>query len=282
MKEQLVTDALFRQFLLGRVDAEERQRIESLFMSDPLFREKVLAAEQDLVEDYLEDCLNPADRECFLSQFAETPGQRRKLRIARSIKEYAAKTAKVNQRDPATVSGWRTWPWDLRLKPAFFIPIAAILVVAFVGTAILRFRTIKQGNAQHLAAERELASLNDPSKLREAPPQMLSFALTPVSLRSVVPQTDLAPRVDTGVVELRLLWIQPERYPSYRAVLQRVGDTEQFTINDLRSEDDSGKRIRIRLPVRLLTRGAYQLTLSGIAANGATGPNEEYSFAVGG
>ena len=44
MKEESVTDGLLRQFLLGRVDDEERQRIESLFITDPQSRERVLAA----------------------------------------------------------------------------------------------------------------------------------------------------------------------------------------------------------------------------------------------
>ena len=34
MKEELLTDALLREFLLGKVDEEERERIESLFLTD--------------------------------------------------------------------------------------------------------------------------------------------------------------------------------------------------------------------------------------------------------
>src|ERR1041384_2967256 len=85
MKDQPVNDGLLRQFLLGKVDDEERQRIETLFLTDPQSREKVLAVEQDLIEDYLDDSLSTSDRERFLLHYAGTPVQRRKLRHAKTV-----------------------------------------------------------------------------------------------------------------------------------------------------------------------------------------------------
>ena len=157
-----------------------------------------------------------------------------------------------------------------------------MLMVVIVGTAFLLLSRRRQDNEQHLAAERELAGLNAASSGREVPTQMLSVVLTPLSLRSVGPQTEFTPRGDIRVVELHLLWIQKERYATHRAVLRRVGSAQEFIINDLRPENDIGKSIRIRLPARLITRGLYQIILSGIAADGAAGPAEEYSFTVGG
>jgi hypothetical protein len=280
MSEQPVTDLVLRQFLLGKVDDEERQRIEGLFITNPQFRENVLAAEQDLIEDYLEDCLTKADTESFLSQYAVTPRQRLKLRIGRSIKEYAVAQATVTKTDASANSRWGLWLSELRLKPMLLIPIAAILIVAVAGVWLNNKR--EQRNAQHLAIERELAGLNSPSSLGEAAPQMLSIALPPVSPRSVEPQAEFTPRADTRVVELRLLWLQKEHYATYRAVLNQPDKTEQFTIADLPPENDAQKAIRIRLPSRILTRGLYRISLSGIAADGGIGPPEEYSFTVGG
>src|SRR5690348_17070311 len=110
MKEEAATDALLRQFLLGTVADEERQRIESVFLTDPRMRERVLAAEQQLIDDYLEESLSTADQERFLSQYGETVAQRRKLRIAQSIHEWAAKPPTIATATavvaPAT-SRWR-------------------------------------------------------------------------------------------------------------------------------------------------------------------------------
>ena len=43
MKEERITDALLREFLLGNVADEEQERIENLFLTDPHTRERVLA-----------------------------------------------------------------------------------------------------------------------------------------------------------------------------------------------------------------------------------------------
>src|ERR1700752_2257342 len=105
MGEHLVTDASLRQFLLGQLDEEERQKIEELFITDSLLRERLLFIEQDLIEEYLEDSLTAADLESFLQQYTATPAQLRKLSIAKSIKERAAKEATRIGPVPASVSG---------------------------------------------------------------------------------------------------------------------------------------------------------------------------------
>src|SRR6185295_7658752 len=100
MKEEGATDALLRQFLLGKVEDEERQRIESLFITDSRMKDKILAAEQKLIDDYLEDCLTKADKEAFLLFHGDTAAQRHKLEIARSIQEWAVNQAGKTQIPP--------------------------------------------------------------------------------------------------------------------------------------------------------------------------------------
>src|SRR5215217_7514660 len=94
MNEEPVSDALLRQLLLGQVDDQERQRLESMFVTGALSRERVIAAEQHLLDDFLEDSLTPEDRERFLAQYGETPAAQRELRIAKSIKRWAASSQK--------------------------------------------------------------------------------------------------------------------------------------------------------------------------------------------
>lgn len=89
MSDETVTDVTLRQFLLGNVDDEMRQHIESRFLTDLIFKERVLALEQDLIEDLLEDSLTGSDKERLLVRYSATSARRRKLRIAKSIKEWA-------------------------------------------------------------------------------------------------------------------------------------------------------------------------------------------------
>src|SRR5689334_5031714 len=128
MNDETVTDALLREFLLGKVGDEERERIESLFLTDPHARERVLGVEQDLIEDYLEDTLNAADGERFIARYAQTVEQRRKLRITKSIKDWAIKQTKT---EPVAASSW--WHW---LKPAFVVPVTVTVLIVIVVAVI--------------------------------------------------------------------------------------------------------------------------------------------------
>jgi hypothetical protein len=278
MKEESVTDALLREFLLGKLADEDRERIEGLFLTDSPTRERVLALEQDLIDDYLEDSLSQGDKERFLSRYAQTDEQRRKLRITGAIKDWAVREARAPHPAAPTVSGWsRFWTW-LRLKPRFVVPIAVTIVIAAVLAIVwLNSRTEQR---KHFAVEQELAQLNSPTSLREFSPEMASFDLRPVSVRSIKPQAELKIPAEIRFVELQLPWIQNERYSMYQAEVRRLGDRESFTISNLQAENNGRYTIKLRLPARMLTSGDYQITLTGISTDGSAKSSEEYSFVV--
>jgi hypothetical protein len=272
MKEEPVTDALLRQLLLGKVTDEERQRIESLFLIDAEMKERMFAAEQELLDDYLEGTLTREDRDLFLLHYGQTPEQQSKLRIAESIKEWAAAEAKPPQTVPVKVSssgavGARWW-----LKPSLVIPIALAAIILIVVAAVWLSRQ------QHQAIEQEVAQLNAPESLREVPPQMVSLNLSPVAVRSAEQQPEIKTRADIRIVELRLPWIQKEQYSTYHAVLRQAESDKSFMFPHI--QVDSVGVIRLRVPAHILMRGLYKIELSGIAADGNLGPTEEYSFAV--
>lgn len=256
-----IDDAFLREFLLGKVNDEERGRIEDLFLTDPQAKERVLGVEQDLIEDYLEDTLTTADRERFIARYAQTPEQRRRLRITQSIKDWALAEAASS----AKTSGFRRW---FGLRPAFFIPIAATAMIVIVVGAVWLSKRL-----EHSAIEQELAQLNSPSNPKS---EEVLAELSPVTVRGGESQAPLNTR--SSEIELRLLWIQKERHPAYQATIRRVGESQSYIVRNLRPESD-GKAIRLRLPVHLLTRGTYQINLS---ADGSASPAEEYQFTMGG
>lgn len=273
MNEEPVSDALLRQFLLGQVDDQERQRLESMFVTGALSRERVMAAEQHLMDDFLDDALTPEDKERFLAQYGETPAEQRKLRIAQTIYDWAATEATAV--GAAAGSRWSRLFGRVWLKPVIAVPIAAVVLIAIVvGVVALRSRWEQQNI--HLAMQQELVRLNSPSLLRE--PSVGSVTLTPGAVRSAEAENEVTPQANAEFVELHLVWTQKERFPSYQATIRRFEEDESFTIPNLQL--DSGNVIRLRLPQRYLTRGLYQIELSGVAANGATGPAEEYTFVV--
>jgi len=277
MKEEAATDALLRQFLLGRVEDEERQHLESRFITDSLMRDQILAAEQELIDDYLEDCLSAADKEAFLSLYGDTAAKRRKLRIAESIQEWAANQPHTtpSAHEPAmSVWDWLRLRWRLLLTPIAVAAAAAIVVaVVFVNSRTERKK-------QYLAIQQELVQLNTFSSLREVPSQLFILTLKPGVVRSADPQPELTVMPDLRFVELRLPWMQEGDYPNYEAVVRRSNEDQSYTIPNLRVENEGGKVIRFRLPAHMLTRGNYQIELSGVAADGTKGPLEVYNFTV--
>jgi len=275
MKEEILTDALLREFLLGKVDDEEAARIESLFLTDSEAREKVLVIEQELIEDYLEDSLATEDKQKFLLRYGQTAEQLQQLRITKAIKDWALRE-NASQTVPAEVSTWQRLRTRLRLRPMFVVPIAVTAIIAIVMTGIWLNSRMKRA-----AIERELAALNTAESLRQVPREMVSLDLSPVAARSVEPQQELTLSGATRLVEIHLPWIQKERYTTYQAEVRRVGGDESFTIRNLQAENDLYK-IRVRLPARILSRGQYQITLSGIDPGGAAGITEEYLFTVAG
>src|SRR5689334_14757240 len=107
MKEESITDASLRKFLLGKLADKELERVENLYLTDSQTRDRVLALEQDLIEDYLEDSLGEEDKERFLTRYATTDEQRLKLRITKSIKNWAVTEAAASSSTAAiTVSIW--------------------------------------------------------------------------------------------------------------------------------------------------------------------------------
>jgi len=278
MKEETVSGALVRAFLLGKADDKARERIESLFLTDSQERERVLSAEQDLIEDYLEDNLTPEDRQRFIALYAQTPKQRRKLAITKSIKHWAIQKPTSPQTDGTKVSVWtRLWTRSW-LKPALVIPIAMATMIAIVVAVVwLNSREI---NKRQLAIDQELAQLNTPARLAEHLPQMISVDLSPGAVRGAERKTEIAKSADVRVIELRLPWVEKDRYTNYQAKIKRIGNDESFTIHNLQGENNRGYAVRIRVPTHLLDRGEYQIRLSGINADSTAGLMEEYLFTI--
>ena len=276
MNEEPVTDTLLRQFLLGKVDDRERQRIESMFVTGALSKERVIAAEQHLIDDYLDDALTPADREQFLAQYGDTPAAQRKLRIARSIQEWATQSADLTPvANGAASSRWSRLRQRFRLKPVFMIPIAAVSMIAIIFAIVSLNKKWQQRNRRQLMQE-EIVRLNSPSASSDDSPRTPALTLMPGTVRSGEAERELTPPNDAEVVDVSLVWTQ-EAYPSYEATIGRFGEEELYKIPNVRVANGV---IRLRLPTRFLTRGLYQIEVSGISANGATSPPEEYKFVV--
>jgi hypothetical protein len=105
--------------------------------------------------------------------------------------------------------------------------------------------------------------------------------LSPIAVRSLEQQQEFKQSAGVQIIELRLPWIQKESYPSYRAEVRRVDGDESFIFPILPAENGLSV-VRLRLRTQILSRGQYQVRLSGIDSGGVAGTTEEYAFTVDG
>ncbi len=228
----------------------------------------------------MENSLSGEDKERFLARYADTDEQRRKLRITKSIKDWAVTQATASPATAATtVSIWSRLRTRLRLQPIVFVPVAVAIALAVV-LAIVWLNSQRE-KKKHFAVEQELALLNSPAGLREFPPQMIPLELRPITVRGAETPTEVNSRSENRIVELFLPWIPKERYPAYRAEVRPPGDGEPFAIPNLQAENDDGAyKIRLRLPPHILRPGSYRIQLTGISNDGSASPPEEYWFSM--
>ena len=306
MAELSTDDLRMRQFLLGELSEKDREDLEQLVLLEGGLRDRLVMAEDDLIEEYLEGSLDGDERERFLRQFLSIPHQRNKLRIAKSLRRFVRDEARFNtaSMEPSdvghafvdtrdtqpinvpTLDTKDTLPIDLPTGPRFYhrvltyAPIAAVLVLAAgLGTFwYVQYRSNVVRESERQAIERELAQLNASGEPDLPPDQIFTVIVPPVSSRSVV--AGLSSSFKGPVFEM---WLIPGTQPAdkYSAVLQKVGSEDKFRVAGLFPQDRSGgKAIRLRLPTRVLTPGLYRVQLSGLSADGTVINTAEYSFEI--
>ena len=295
MREVNESQTQLRRFLLDKLDEAERLGIEELFISDEDYREKVLIAEEELIEDYLEGSLSMDEGERFLSHYLTTPEQRRKLRIAKSIKKIAAvgvpaTSTPTDEGGPQHGAGRPGRANRLSLRnPLVSLPLAAALIFA-IGIGVIKLASVRRPNkpqeqeqAQRSTDERELAQYNDPSLPVQ---QRMGGAAFSVMVLPVSPRggsaAKFSPPPQAAPVQL-LLVLGGDEYQSYQADLLIPGRPGRRTVRQLHAEDTpAGRTISLIIPASLLTQGDYRVRLAGLTPAGDVEEIAEYTFHVTG
>lgn len=154
-----------REYLLGTLNDEiKRGEIERSLLLNDNFAERLLLAENELIEDYLDDKLDESQRKCFDQFYLSSSQKRRQVKMTRHLRRYAMKTETQAAGQLVTErSGFFSWPQVFSSPVLRFAVI--ILIVAGLGFGIWRLAfsqsDLDEGLAQlHLAhrAQRPLDS----------------------------------------------------------------------------------------------------------------------------
>lgn len=116
---------LLRRFLLREVSEQERDEIEALYFSDPEFFERLLVAEDELVDEYLQGDLSAREREKFDRQYSASRFNEREIAFSQALHQAVAETCPAAPR-----RGW----WQ---PVSDFLFPRGRAVVAWVSLAVL-------------------------------------------------------------------------------------------------------------------------------------------------
>jgi tetratricopeptide (TPR) repeat protein len=109
MEENLDGRRGIREYLLGILeDPLIKSQIEEKLLAYDESAMEILTAEDELIEQYLDDELSPADRTHFINHFLAAPQRQQQLRFHQNLRKYAVsqEPARALSEEPAHL-GWR-------------------------------------------------------------------------------------------------------------------------------------------------------------------------------
>src|SRR5215208_2438753 len=88
-----------RRYLLGQLDDRTAEALEKQFLLQDEIFEELLAAEDELIEDYLAEALTAEDRGALENHFLSTPERLDQLRFGRTFRQYLSRQGQVMARE---------------------------------------------------------------------------------------------------------------------------------------------------------------------------------------
>jgi len=273
MENSVPTETVIREYLLGRldVDSELVERMDEQMLSDAEFSESIGVVEDEIIEEYLEGTLSPADKLSVQKHFLRSPERQRKLQIARSLSRHLAAASAHPTGMPAAADGqpqifvfFRSWP---AFRTYAEIGALVLLVVSLFSVVQLRreLQSEVRESGQKLADERErVAVLNRQiegvRELTEPATATLNLLQPGVTRGNAkLPQLRLGSLTQNVHVEIALSSAVPGRYSvtleSAGKALWSQSGIEAFT-------SSAGALLLFDVPVQPLMQGENRFVVS--------------------
>ena len=81
-----------RNYILGEIGDDDRAVIEERIMTDEDYSDNLAMVETNLIQDYVDGNLAPAERASFEKRFLRSAENRQKVRFARALRKYVDET----------------------------------------------------------------------------------------------------------------------------------------------------------------------------------------------
>ena len=167
---ETIDEKLAIRFLLGDLSEESRLKLEERIFREDRFYEQLLAIQEELADDYVQDKLSPGERSQFEKHFLKSPRRRERVEFAAAFSRALTGSRARSIATPALrVPWWESLivfirPQGTRLAAAASVAAALVLMI---GTAWLLVENQRlSGDVQKARAEKE--SLIERSGANEA------------------------------------------------------------------------------------------------------------------
>jgi len=290
MIRQSDEEAIMRSYLLGDLDEARQEQVEERVLCDAAFADRLAAAQDNLIDDFVFNVLCESERESFQKNFVLNDERRNKLLIAHAFEEYvenAPERRRAIINDPRLASGlWRNILLLLQRHKLWvtFSLTAALLLLFLLAPKITR-QLLPNKSAppfveQRASIERQIAELNRHPSLA-ANQATLELTLQPTLLREGGEIRKILLTAELEFVSLKLEIPRGRRYEVYDAMVRTVDGGELFAVSDLKAMDgtDSGL-ILLRIPSEFLPKADYQIELRGTVAGAPPVEIARFDFRV--
>jgi hypothetical protein len=288
-------DQLLTSYLLGQLAEEETESLDGRSIADDSFALRLEAAENDLLDAFLNGELSGDLLEQFKRVYFSSPARLRKIEFARALLQvsqkarFAEEPAATGTRERASASR-SIWAWltsaPARLQWTF---AAAALVLLFAAGFLVRQNRVLREQAraarqqqselnlrtqqlehelnEQRAKDGTLAQVPENSTQSTANPALTTLAvllLPQTRGEGQVTRVSIPPRADHVNLQLQL---ESDDFPAYRVALNDPASGQVlWTSAKLKSARAANTRVvLIHPPGGLLKPQTYVLELSGVA-----------------
>lgn len=284
MKSNPTDDELLRSYLLGELNPDAADALERRLLTEDDLFELSEAIEADLLAEYAQGLLAPAERERVQRRLASSPQGRERLLLARSLSRLAVgePKAEVLPFAPHAV----TPPRRPMLR---WLALAAGLLVA----TSLAWLTLEQPRADRVAQEQERPPqvISPVPRAHEVPkppapsvtptpapvpapapapePVKVVFQLALTSLRGAESAEKLRVPPGAGTVELQISVEGMEDLASFHLTVRNQRRETVWEGTGLKPKNLQGVRaLVVDLPAERLPTGAYEIQAQGLSSEG--------------
>ena len=309
----ILTEGLLIRYLLGELEESARARIQEQCFGDDLLFDRILEAENDLIDRYARRELGVRERELFEKTVLqrESMGQRVTFATALSSATAKGKRAGTASKGESTAAAGSTVTLQaqVRSRPKLLwygLAAAAALLVVLGVVWVIRNqeRAGQRAGGQSIEQQASNRTPANPSPSADSnteasstkgaasgqeghrtgprveskyPLAVGTFVLLPGSTRSSVESQALTIGPSVREIRLQLQLSEGDDYKSYGVILRTVQGTEILRKSGL---SPSGKAVKIGLAASRLAPGQYELELTSHPDQGPDAVVNYYYFTV--